>query len=52
VHLVVADSRTVEPPGEPRELLFIDGDHSYAGALLVWRPPGLRAAWTYARTLQ
>jgi hypothetical protein len=24
----------------------------YAGALLAWRPPGLRAAWTYARTLQ
>jgi hypothetical protein len=28
VHLRVADSRTVEPPPEPLELLFIDGDHS------------------------
>jgi hypothetical protein len=24
----------------------------YAVALLWWRPPGLRAAWAYARTLQ
>jgi predicted O-methyltransferase YrrM len=32
VHLRVADSRTVEPPPEPLELLFIDGDHSYDGA--------------------
>jgi predicted O-methyltransferase YrrM len=32
VHLVVADSRKVEPPAEPLELLFIDGDHSYDGA--------------------
>jgi predicted O-methyltransferase YrrM len=32
VHLVVADSRTVEPPGKPLELLFVDGDHSYEGA--------------------
>jgi predicted O-methyltransferase YrrM len=32
VHLVVADSRKVEPPAEPLELLFVDGDHSYAGA--------------------
>lgn len=32
VHLVVGDSRTVEPPAEPLELLFVDGDHSYEGA--------------------
>ncbi len=30
VHLVRADSRTVDPPGAC-ELVFIDGDHSYAG---------------------
>lgn len=32
VHLVVADSRTVEPPSTALELLFVDGDHSYEGA--------------------
>ena len=32
VHLVVADSRTVEPPSHELELLFVDGDHSYDGA--------------------
>jgi predicted O-methyltransferase YrrM len=32
VHLLVGDSRTVEPPPEPLELLLIDGDHSYEGA--------------------
>src|SRR6185312_9453269 len=32
VHLVVADSRTVEPPSDRIESLFIDGDHSYEGA--------------------
>jgi predicted O-methyltransferase YrrM len=32
VHLLVGDSRTVEPPPAPLELLFVDGDHSYAGA--------------------
>jgi hypothetical protein len=24
----------------------------YAAALAVWRPPGLRHAWAYVRTLQ
>ena len=32
VHLLVGDSRTVDPPPEPLELLFVDGDHSYEGA--------------------
>jgi predicted O-methyltransferase YrrM len=32
VHLIVGDSRTVEPPPAPLELLFIDGDHTYEGA--------------------
>ena len=32
VHLLVADSRTVDPPPDPLELLFVDGDHSYVGA--------------------
>lgn len=32
VHLIVADSRTAEPPKRPIEVLFIDGDHSYEGA--------------------
>jgi predicted O-methyltransferase YrrM len=32
VHLLVGDSRTIDPPPAPVELLFIDGDHSYEGA--------------------
>ena len=32
VHLLVADSRTAEPPPGELVLLFIDGDHSYEGA--------------------
>jgi predicted O-methyltransferase YrrM len=32
VHLLVADSRTADPPPAPLELLFVDGDHSYEGA--------------------
>jgi len=32
VHLLVADSRTADPPPGEIEVLFIDGDHSYEGA--------------------
>jgi predicted O-methyltransferase YrrM len=32
VHLVVADSRTAEPPPRPPSVVFVDGDHTYAGA--------------------
>jgi len=32
VNLIVGDSRTVEPPPAPLELLFVDGDHSYESA--------------------
>jgi len=40
VHLLVADSRTAEPPPRACELVFVDGDHSYEGAradYLRWR---------------
>jgi predicted O-methyltransferase YrrM len=32
VELIVADSKTAQPPSAPCDLVFIDGDHSYAGA--------------------
>ena len=32
VHLVVGDSRVVEPPPGPLASLFVDGDHTYDGA--------------------
>src|SRR3954453_6894877 len=32
VRLIVADSRTADPPPGELALLFVDGDHSYAGA--------------------
>lgn len=32
VHLVVGDSRTVDLPPGPFDILFVDGDHSYEGA--------------------
>lgn len=32
VHLVVGDSRVVEPPPRAPALVFVDGDHSYEGA--------------------
>ena len=32
VEIVVADSTTAEAPATPCDLVFIDGDHSYAGA--------------------
>ena len=31
VHLVVGDSRTVEPPPDAPEVVFLDGDHTYDG---------------------
>jgi len=31
VELVVADSRTAPPPERPCDLIFLDGDHTYAG---------------------
>ena len=40
VHLVVGDSRTVEPPPRPLASLLVDGDHTYEGAradYLRWR---------------
>lgn len=32
VHLVVGDSRTVDPPPRAPYLVFVDGDHTYEGA--------------------
>jgi predicted O-methyltransferase YrrM len=32
VHLVVGDSRVVEPPPRAPALVFVDGDHTYEGA--------------------
>ena len=32
VHLVVGDSRTVDPPTRAPYLVFVDGDHTYEGA--------------------
>lgn len=32
VRLLVGDSRAVDPPPAPLELLFVDGDHTYEGA--------------------
>lgn len=31
VHLVVGDAATAEPPPRPCDLVFVDGDHTYAG---------------------
>jgi predicted O-methyltransferase YrrM len=36
VQLVVADSRTVEPPPRPVDLILIDGDHSYLAVRSDW----------------
>ena len=36
VELVIADSRTVDPPAQPLALLFIDGDHSAEGVRADW----------------
>lgn len=32
VHVVVADTRTADPPPAPIDLLFVDADHRYEGA--------------------
>ena len=37
VRLIVGDSRTAEAPPRPCDLVFVDGDHSYAGALADYR---------------
>ena len=40
MRLLVGDSRTLDPPPRPCELVFVDGDHTYEGAradYLRWR---------------
>jgi predicted O-methyltransferase YrrM len=44
VHLVVADSRSVEPPPAPIRALLVDGDHSYEGVRADWDHWGARLA--------
>jgi predicted O-methyltransferase YrrM len=36
VHLVVSDSRSVDPPPGPIRACFIDGDHAYEGVRADW----------------
>jgi predicted O-methyltransferase YrrM len=41
VHLIVGDSKLVDPPAADFQLVFVDGDHSYEGVrgdYLNWRP--------------
>ena len=37
VDVIVADSRTADPPPEPVDVLLVDGDHSYEGVSADWR---------------
>jgi predicted O-methyltransferase YrrM len=37
VDVIVADSRTAEPPPAPVDVLLVDGDHSYEGVSADWR---------------
>jgi predicted O-methyltransferase YrrM len=36
MHVLVADSRTAEPPPRPCDVVFIDGDHSYEAVRADW----------------